>query len=101
MRSPSFLSHRYLLSEGRGISNARTLFGMNRIPCDNHIRQIPDGIPPEHFDGVWLSEVPNGWIKEVLGLRRFNMRGLAKARGEWDLVCPALNIRRLQSLPAA
>ena len=30
----------------------------------------------------WLSEAPNGWIKEVLGFRRFNVRGLNKARGE-------------------
>ena len=48
----------------------------------------------------WLSEAPNGWIKEVLGFRRFGVRGLAKVRGEWDLVCLALNVRRLQPLPA-
>ena len=48
----------------------------------------------------WLSEAPNGWIKEILGFRRFGVRGLAKARGEWDLVCLALNIKRLQPLPA-
>ena len=28
----------------------------------------------------WLSEAPNGWIKEVLGFRRFSFRGLAKVR---------------------
>ena len=57
----------------------------------------------------WLSEAPNGWIKacprmvlsgEVLGFRRFSVRGLAKARGEWDLVCLALNLKRLQPLLA-
>ena len=26
----------------------------------------------------WLSEAPNGWIKHVLGFRRFSLRGLAK-----------------------
>ena len=49
----------------------------------------------------WLSEAPNGWIKEVLGFRRFSVRGLDKARGEWDWVCLALNIKRLQPLLAA
>ncbi|MCY3820941.1 MAG: transposase [Gammaproteobacteria bacterium] len=49
----------------------------------------------------WLSEAPNGWIKEALGFRRFSLRGLDKARGEWDLVCLALNIRRLRGLQAA
>ena len=46
----------------------------------------------------WLSEAPNGWIKEVLGFRRFSVPGLNKAQGEWDLVCLALNIKRLQPL---
>ena len=48
----------------------------------------------------WLSEAPNGWIKEVLGFRRFSFRGLAKVRGEWDLVCLALNIKRMRTLAA-
>ena len=46
----------------------------------------------------WLSEAPNGWVKEVLGFRRFSLRGLDKVRGEWDLVCLALNIKRLGAL---
>ena len=36
----------------------------------------------------------------VLGFRRFSVRGLDKVRGEWDLVCLALNIKRLQPLLA-
>ena len=49
----------------------------------------------------WLSEAPFGWIKEVLGFRRFSVRGRAKARGEWDLVCLAVNAKRLHPLMAA
>ena len=49
----------------------------------------------------WLSEAPYGWIKHVLGFQRFSLRGLAKVRGEWDLVCLALNARRLHVLMAA
>ena len=48
----------------------------------------------------WLSEAPNGWIKQVLGFRRFSVRGLSKVQGEWDLVCMALNVKRLQVLMA-
>ena len=48
----------------------------------------------------WLSEAPNGWIKEVLGFRRFSLRGLAKVHGEWGLVCLALNIKRMGTLAA-
>ena len=46
----------------------------------------------------WLSEAPYGWIKHVLGFRRFSLRGLAKVRCEWDLVCLALNVKRLHVL---
>jgi len=43
----------------------------------------------------WLSEAPNGWIKERLGFRRFSVRGLENVRGEWDLMCLSLNLRRM------
>jgi len=36
-----------------------------------------------------------GIIKEVLGFRRFSMRGREKAETEWSMVCMAYNIRRL------
>ena len=49
----------------------------------------------------WLSEAPYGWIKHVLGFRRFSLRGLAKVRCEWDLVCLALNVKRPHVLMAA
>ena len=48
----------------------------------------------------WISEGPNGWIKEVLGFRRFSLRGVEKVRGEWHLVCLALNIKRMAGLAA-
>ncbi len=46
----------------------------------------------------WLSEPPNGWVKNVLGFRQFSMRGLTKAQAEWKLVCAALNLRRMANL---
>ena len=42
-----------------------------------------------------------GWIKEVLGFRRFRLRGEAKARGEWNLVCLALNLKRCHRITMA
>jgi len=41
-----------------------------------------------------IAELPFGWIKHVLGFRRFSLRGLEKVRGEWQLVCAALNLKR-------
>ena len=42
-----------------------------------------------------LLEPAFGWVKQVLGFREFSMRGLEKARGEWNLVTAALNLRRM------
>jgi len=39
-----------------------------------------------------------GWVKERLGFRRFSVRGLVKARDEWNLVCLATNLKRLHRL---
>ena len=50
MQSPSFLAHQRALAQARPRSNAHTLFGLARIPCDNHIRQLLDGVPTTHFD---------------------------------------------------
>lgn len=48
----------------------------------------------------WLSEPPNGWIKNVLGFRQFSMRGLHRVQAEWKLVCMALNLRRMAVMQA-
>ena len=39
-----------------------------------------------------------GWIKNVLGFRQLSLRGQANARGEWHLVCLALNLRRMAAM---
>ena len=39
-----------------------------------------------------------GIIKSVMGFRQFSMRGLAKVRGEWNLVCLAWNLKRMAVL---
>ncbi len=41
-----------------------------------------------------------GWAKQALGFRGFLMRGLSKVRGEWNLVCTALNLRRMRAAQA-
>ncbi|MBG6074075.1 hypothetical protein IWX87_003863 [Polaromonas sp. CG_9.7] len=46
----------------------------------------------------WIAEPPNGWIKNVLGFRQFSMRGLAKVKAEFKLVCLALNLRRMGAM---
>jgi hypothetical protein len=39
-----------------------------------------------------------GWVQQVLGFRRFNLRGIENVAGEWDLVRLAVNLKRMNSL---
>lgn len=41
-----------------------------------------------------------GIIKAVMGFRQFLLRGVEAVCGEWDLVCMAWNLKRLQALRA-
>ena len=49
-------------------------------------------------DRKHIVEAVNGWIKQVMGFRRFSVRGLDGTKGEWDLVCMAANLRRMRPL---
>ena len=59
-QSPSFLSFQETMLKNKGKSNAQTLFGMDQIPCDNHIRDLMDEVEPLNvysayhyiFDGI-------------------------------------------------
>lgn len=46
-----------------------------------------------------IVEPPNAWIRQVLGFRQFSLRGVEKVRCEFQLVCAALNLRRMATMP--
>ena len=74
--------HRRTLSAERGIPNARTPFGMGRIPCGNRIRLMPEGVPPERFDGVFPAIVADpGRSGAPSGTRCSDGRVLAASDG--------------------
>ena len=45
-----------------------------------------------------IVEPVYGWIKEILGFRRFSLRGTEKVTPEWDLICCATNLKRLHAM---
>ena len=55
MQSPPFLAHRQRLRDGHGRSNCETLFGMSRIPSDNHIRAMLDPAGPDLLHPVFAA----------------------------------------------
>ena len=48
----------------------------------------------------WIVEPVFGWVKNVVGFRSFSLRGLRKVTGEWNLVCLAVNLKRLNAMMA-
>jgi hypothetical protein len=45
-----------------------------------------------------VAETPFGYIKGVLGIRQFLVRGLDKVRTEWRWICTAYNLRKLLAM---
>lgn len=48
-QSPSFLAHQQAMKMSKGHSNARSLFQIDQIPCDNQIRSLLDPITPRYL----------------------------------------------------
>lgn len=46
----------------------------------------------------FIPEPVFGWAKQALGFRQFSVRSRDAVTGEWNLVCLALNLRRMQRL---
>lgn len=46
MQSSSFLQYQRQMATTKGRSNAKSLFGIEKIPCDNQIRALLDPVPP-------------------------------------------------------
>jgi hypothetical protein len=90
---PSFLSFQRAMEEVRGRNNARSLFEVEKIPCDNHIRQTLDPIEPSHLFSLF-DELHAGF--EQAGLLE-NMRAVENTRlialdGTWYFSSQSENV---------
>ena len=99
---PGYCNERDLSAlEARGIDVAPGREGkrtVNRDPRTHPVTLVESWPRPRgrerYAQRKWLRPM----VKEVLGFRRFSVRGPDKAQG--DLVCLALNVKRLQPLLA-
>lgn len=77
---PSFLSFQQHMEKTSGRNNARSLFQIERIPCDNHIRQMLDPIPPSHlfefFDDLQQSFADAGLLEAMRAVQRTRLIAL-------------------------
>jgi len=46
-QSPSFLAYQRLMEQAQGKNNGRTLFGIQKLPTDNQIRNLLDPVDPK------------------------------------------------------
>lgn len=73
MQSESFLSHQRGLQEGHGTSNCQTLFGMEKIPTDNHIRSLLDEVNPTELQPCFDQTIEA--LRSGGGLKLFQRLG--------------------------
>lgn len=52
-QSPSFLAFQKAMEKARACNNARNLFGIEKIPCDNRIREMLDPVSPQTLHPVF------------------------------------------------
>jgi len=57
MQSPSFLAHQRQFEEAHGRSNCASLFGITKIPSDNHIRDMLDPASPALLHSAFAETV--------------------------------------------
>ncbi len=53
-QNPSFLAFQKSMQKNKGANNAQSLFGIQKIPSDNHIRDILDVVSPETVFPVFV-----------------------------------------------
>ena len=52
-QDPSFLAFQRRMQDEQARSNCQSLFGINKVPCDNSIRSLLDGCPSDAFNALF------------------------------------------------
>jgi transposase len=69
------------------------------IPCATPVQRMTRKLKSEEGKEIYKKrkqtvEPVFGVIKEILGFRRFSLRGEAETDAEWSLICSAYNLKR-------
>jgi hypothetical protein len=90
---PSFLSFQQNMEQSRGRNNARSLFQVERIASDNHIRQTLDPVEPHHlfslFDDLHRAFEQTGLLE---AMRAVGKTRLIALDGTWYFSSQSQNI---------
>jgi hypothetical protein len=72
-QSPSFLAHQQVMQQAQGRNNGRTLFAIEKVPSDNHVRHHLDGVEPSLVRPVYRRTIE--YLNEREVLKRFRSLG--------------------------
>jgi len=90
---PSFLSFQQNMEKAHGRNNARSLFGVERIPCDNHIRQTLDPVEAGElfslFDDLHQAFDETGLLEAMRAVKNTRLIALD---GTWYFCSQSQNI---------
>jgi hypothetical protein len=79
-QSPSFLSFQQSMQKAHGRNNARSLFQVERIPCDNHIRETLDSVEARElfglFDDIYQAFDGTGLLKDMRAVQNTRLIAL-------------------------
>ena len=93
IQCPSFLSFQQNMEKAHGRNNARSLFGVERIPCDNHIRQTLDPVEASElfglFDDLYKAFAETGLLKSMRAVQNTQLIALD---GTWYFSSQSENI---------
>lgn len=68
-QSPSFLAYQQEMEQAQGRSNAGSLFGIEKIPSDNQIRNLLDPVAPELLYPIFENTFSR--LQEAKGLEKY------------------------------
>ena len=100
MQCPSFLAYQRAMEGKKGKNNTASIFGVHKIPTDNHIRSLLDPIPPDLlfpvFDRIFTFLQEEGVIQDLLTKENFLLISLD---GTWffsseQIACDSCQTRR-------
>lgn len=79
-QSPSFLSFQQNMQKAHGRNNARSLFQVERIPCDNHLRETLDAVEACElfglFDDIYQALDGTGLLQDMRAVQNTRLIAL-------------------------
>lgn len=102
-QTPSFLAFQRTMEKSKGRSNAQSLFGVHKTPCDNQIRDLLDPLKPELMTPIFEQAVQmiesRGQLSSFRGFAQNLLMAIDGTEyfSSSQIHCPQCSTRKLKS----